>query len=175
MSKMFSKVWQLRGHDLRQWLFYNVFLGLLPVWLSWFTLALAETWKFEVPFLDGTFLIFTATLSGASLGFYSDEAKATLKHTERLLYNWLLVVLLLGATGFTAITVIKEFAPAKLSESIVFCASSVILLLAIWFNLNLAAVRLVSGDAELKASLVDGPKQVAEQAKHAVQVDGVKL
>jgi hypothetical protein len=175
MKMIFPKVWQLRGHELRQWLFYNVVLGLLPVWLAWFCLSLAKTFRFSAPFLDGTFLVFTATLSGASLGFFTAEDRASLPKTERLIFAWLLIVLVLGAAGFSAITVLKEFAPGKSCDPIVFGVSAVILAAAIWFNLNVAAVRLVSGDRELKAQLVEEPQKVMEKAKAANEVDGVKL
>ncbi len=172
---MFKKVWSLRGHDLRQWLFYNVFLGLLPVWLSWFGLSFCKTWRFEGPFLDGTFLVFTATLSGASLSFFTEDLKANLKRTERLIYNWLIVVLVLGSTGFATIVTLKEFAPAKLHQPIIFSASTLILLAGTWFNLNLAAVRVVGMDPDLKAQLTEEPTKVAAAAKKATEVDGVKL
>ena len=44
-----------------------------------------------------------------------------------------------------------------------------------WFNLNLAAVRIVGANDDLKAQLTEDPRKIAEEAKNKNEVDGVKL
>ena len=175
MKKVFSRVWQLRGHELRQWFFYNVLLGLSPIVLSWVCLAFITVFKFKEPFLEGSFLIFTATLSATSLGFFAEDAKMALPKTARVILCGLIVSLLLGTGGFTALVMIKELSSKPPSVCIVVTISLFILLTAIWFNLNLAAVRIVGTNEDLKAELTEEPKKIAAEAKDKTEVDGLKL
>lgn len=175
MNKVFSKVWQMRGHELRQWCFYNILLGLSPIALSWLCLAFISVHKFKQPFLDGSFLIFTATLSATSLGFFAEDAKMALPKTARVILCGLIVSLILGTGGFTALVMIKELATKAPSPGIVIGVSLFILLIATWFNLNLAAVRIVGANEDLKAQLTEEPRKMAAEAKAKDEVDGVKL
>ncbi len=175
MKPIFARIWQLRGHELRQWCFYNLLLGLSPVVISWLCLAFIGVSKFKEPFLDGSLMIFTATLSAASLGFYAEGAQSPLPQTGRVVLCGLITSLILSTAGFGALVMIKELSSKTLSSNAVIISSLAILLIAIWFNLNLAAIRLVSGDAELKAKLGEESRKVAEQAKKADKVDGVDL
>lgn len=175
MNKVFSKVWQLRGHELRQWLFYNVLLGLSPIVLSWLCLAFIGKYKFQEPFLNGSFLIFTATLSATSLGFFAEDLKMALPKTARVVMCGLIVSLILGTGGFTALVMIRELSSQPPSTAMVVVASLLILVSATWFNLNLAAVRIVGANDDLKAQLTEDPRKIAEEAKDKNEIDGVKL
>jgi hypothetical protein len=175
MKRVFSLVWKLRGHELRQWCFYNVLLGLSPVVLSWVCLAFVAVYKFKEPFLDGSFLIFTATLSATSLGFYAEDARPAVPKTARVILCGLIAALILGSGGFSALVMIKELSSKTLSPSIVIGVSLFILIFSVWFNLNLAAVRLVNVNEELKAELAKDVKKLATDAKGQSQVDGIKV
>lgn len=131
--------------------------------------------KFKEPFLDGSFLIFTATLCATSLGFFAEDTKMALPKTARVILCGLIVSLILGTGGFTALVMIKELATKAPSPGIVIGVSLGILLIATWFNLNLAAVRIVGANEDLKAELTEEPRKMAAEAKKASEVNGVKL
>lgn len=175
MKKLFSKVWEMRGHELRQWCFYNILLGLSPIALSWLCLAFISVHKFQEPFLNGSFLIFTATLSATSLGFFAEDSKLALPKAARVILCGLIVSLILGTGGFTALVMIKELSSKPPSPTMVIGASVLILLSATWFNLNLAAVRIVGANEDLKAELTEEPRKIAAEAKANTEVDGVRL
>lgn len=165
----------MRGHELRQWFFYNVLLGLSPIALSWLCLAFIGTHKFQEPFLNGSFLIFTATLSATSLGFFAEDAKVALPQTARVVLCGLIFSLILGTGGFTALVMINELASKSLSTGIIVATSLLILVSAIWFNLNLAAVRIAGANKDVTEELTKDTRKIAEQAKGKDEVDGVKL
>jgi hypothetical protein len=181
MKIAFKRIWREKRCDLKNWVFYNVFIGLSPVLLSCFILSFGKVfYQFVNPFLDGTLLIFTATLSGASMNFYVTETKLNLRNTERYIFNGLLATIILGAGGYTAIIAYNQFSPNSLCYPIVFVATCAIMTLAIYFNLYLAGVRTVYTDAELMQRLITEEqdaiakekKALADTARAAHEVDG---
>ncbi len=184
MKIAFKRIWSEKQYDLKQWLYYNVFIGLSPVWLSCLFLTFGKVFsQFINPFLDGTLLIFTATLSGASMSFFVTDTKLSLRQTERFVFNGLLAAIFLGAGGYTAIVILKQFSPASLWSPFVFLTTCITLALAIYFNLYLAGVRSVYTDQDLIQKLVsEGADELAkenavlaEKARAAQEVDGAKL
>lgn len=184
MKIPFKRIWSERHYELGHWLYYNVLIGLLPVWLSWLFLTFGKVFsQFSAPFLDGTFLIFTATLSGASMSFFVTETKLNLRKTERFIFNGLLIAILLGAGGYSAIVTLKQFSPGALWSPVVFVITCVVLILATYFNLYLAGVRSVYADQDLMQQLIKEEADVwvkekevlAERARAANEIDGAKL
>ena len=112
----FRLIWKSKRSDLKQWIYYNVLLGLLPIWLSWLPLVLGWRFgKFVDPLCNGSALIFAATLTAASIAFFAEESKRDLKETKRFLWNWLLIILIFSSASYAVIIALTEFAPAVLS------------------------------------------------------------
>ena len=184
MKIKFDRIWEKKQDELKNWLFHNVLIGLSPVLLSFVFLMFGKAFSQLIsPFLDGTLLIFTATLSGASMSFFVTETKLSLRKTERAIFRWLLAVIIFGACGYTAIIMLKKFSPESISQPLVFIASSLTLGLAIYFNLFLAGVRSVYTDHELLQEMMaedvkqlkEEKKNLVEKARDANEVDGAKL
>lgn len=184
MKITFQRIWSEKQYDLKQWLYYNVFIGLSPVWLSCLFLTFGKVFsQFINPFLDGTLLIFTATLSGASMSFFVTDTKLSLRKTEQFIFNGLLVAIFLGAGGYTAIVTLKQFSPNSLWPPVVVLTTCTALGLGIFFNLYLAGVRSVYSDQELLQQLACEEAEelatekvlLAEKAREARNVDGTKL
>lgn len=188
MRKPFNRIWRRKSSDLKHWIYYNIFIGLSPVLLSWFFLILCGALsEFVNPFLDGTFLVFTATLSGASISFFSADTKLSLLKTERYIFNGLLAVIIFGSAGYAIIVTSSHFSPGSLNKVSVFITSVFALILAIYFNLYLAGVRMAYADKELMNILkeelaADLAREKAEEeanfskkAHAAKVVDGAKL
>lgn len=179
MEKSLGLVWPNKRHELVQWGFYNVVLGLLPVWASWLVLAVGGTTSLRKPLMDGTVLVFAATLSGSSLSFFSMEAKRSLRQEESSLFAWLLSTLLAGSIAFGAIAA-REIG-AKVSDLVVLIISTVLLVAAIVFNFRLAALRLVYADPALLQKIMRGGlgederHRIAVNAAKETQVDGTKI
>lgn len=180
----FNRIWKERQYDLKHWLFYNVFIGLSPVWVSAVALTFGKVFsQFINPFLDGTLLIFTATLSGASMSFFVAETRLSLRKTEQYIFSGLLLAIFLGVCGYTAIVMLKRFSPDSLWPPIVFASSCITLALATYFNLYLAGVRSVYTDHELMEKLMSEEvqgieaekKELVAKARDANEVDGARL
>ena len=177
----FGRIWAVRQYELKHWIFYNIIIALSPVLLSWIFLTFGGVYShFATPFLDGTLLVFAATLSGASMSFFVTETKLSLRQTERFIFNGLLGAIFLGAGGYTAIAMLKQFSPASLWSPMVFLTSCVVVMLAAYFNMYLAGVRSVYPDTDLMETLIEEevqkPKAALTQKAHAAkEVDGAKL
>jgi len=175
--KNFLLIWRSKRSDLKQWLFYNVLLGMLPIWLSWVPLLLG--WRFGKmldPLSNGSALIFAATLTAASIAFFAEESKRDLKDTQRFLWNWLLIILIFSSAAYTAIIALTEFSPTVLSFQINGWLSFSVLLAACLLNLHLAAVRLAYTDNELVAELLKAQSiELTAQAAATKKVDGINL
>ena len=173
----FRLIWNSKRSDLKQWLFYNVLLGLLPIWLSWVPLILG--WRFgkmTVPLCNGSVLIFAATLTAASIAFFAEESKRELKETRRFLWNWLLIILIFSSASYTAIIALTEFSPKVLSPGINGLLSLVVMIAACVLNLHLAAIRLAYSDNELVALLLKGQSaELTAKAAATTKVDGINL
>ena len=154
MKVQFRRIWLEKRYDLKHWLFYNLVIGLSPIWLSCLFLAFGKVFHLINIFLDGRLLIFTATLSGASMSFFVTDTRLNLRNTERFIFNGLLAGIFLGAGGYTAIVMLNQFSPSVLWSPIVFATTVVALALAIYFNLYLAGVRSVYTDPELMQRLI---------------------
>lgn len=184
MNISFPRIWSMKHSELKNWLFYNVFIALLPVLFSWLCLAIGGVFShFFTPFLDGTLLIFTATLSGASMSFFVAETKRNLWKTERLILKGLLTAIVLGVAGYCTIITLTEFSPCRLSPPIVFLITCATMAVAIYFNLYLAGIQSVYTDDNLMDKLVaeevkgviEQKAALADQAQTADEVDGAKL
>ena len=173
----FKVVWKERKSDLKQWLFYNIVLGLAPIWLFWIPLLLSlRIAKFTIPLLDGNVLVFAVTLCGASLGFFAEEARRELRETRRFLWNWMVVIMFLSVGGFVAISAEREFFPNIYYPWITGLASLLVAVSAIILNLHLAAIRMAYTDDNLvKAVMMQDPAELAKQANSATSVNGVKI
>jgi hypothetical protein len=174
---VFQIIWREKHSDLRQWFYYNIFIGLSPIWLSWVPLVLGLVFtKFHRPFLDGSILVFAVTLSGASLAFFAEDTRRELRETKRFLLNWLFFVILTGSAGFTAITAEHEFFPNKLSPWVIGITSLGVFLAAIFLNFHLAAVRLAYSDDSLIQRIVGRePEQLVQEARRQDEIDGTRL
>jgi hypothetical protein len=183
MKIPFKRIWSEKRYDLKHWLFYNLLISLSPIWLSCLFLAFGKVFRFLDPFLDGRLLIFTATLSGASMNFFVTDTKLNLRNTERFLFNGLLAAIFLGAGGYTAIVTLNQFSPGALWSPVVVLTTIIALGLAVYFNLYLAGVRSVYTDQELMRKLIEEEQDVlvkekkvlAETARTASEVDGARL
>lgn len=177
MKIPFRRIWAVKESDLKQWIYYNIFIGLSPIWLSCVCLAFGRVFsQFVNPFLDGTLLIFTATLSGASMNFFVSETKLNLRNTEQFVFIGLLTAIILGAGGYAAIITLKEFSPNSLWSPMVLVTTCVTLALATYFNLYLAGIRSAYTDQDLLKKLVEEEtEQLVEKAREAQEVDGAKL
>lgn len=173
----FRLIWKSKGSDLKQWLYYNVLLGLLPVWLSWLPLLLGwRLVKFVDPLCNGSALIFAATLTAASIAFFAEESKRDLKETNRFLWNWLLIILIFSSASYAVIIGFTEFAPTILSLRINGLLSLVMLVAACALNLHLAAVRLAYSDNDLFAQLLKSQSaELAAKAATTTKEDGINL
>ncbi len=184
MKIPFRRIWSERRYELKHWLYYNVFISLSPVWLSCLFLTFGKVFsQFLNPFFDGTLLIFTATLSGASMSFFVADTKQSLRNTERFIFNGLLLAIFLGAGGYTAIVMLKQFSPNMLWPPVVIITTCIAMIIAIYFNLYLAGVRSVYSDQELMQKLITEEAEhivkekeiLTEQARTANEVDGARL
>jgi hypothetical protein len=183
MKIPFKRIWSEKRYDLKHWLFYNLVISLSPIWLSCLFLAFGKVFRFYDHLLDGRLLIFTATLSGASMNFFVTDTKLNLRHTERFIFNGLLAAIFLGAGGYTAIVTLNQFAPGVLLTPLVVATTIVALALAVYFNLYLAGVRSVYTDQELMQALIEEEKDsiakektlLAETARAANEIDGARL
>ena len=121
-------------------------------------------------------MIFTATLSGASMNFFVSETKLNLRNTEQFVFIGLLTAIILGAGGYAAIITLKEFSPNSLWSPMVLVTTCVTLALATYFNLYLAGIRSAYTDQDLLKKLVaEETEQLVEKAREAQEVDGAKL
>lgn len=184
MKIPFKRIWSEKRYDLKHWLFHNLGIGLSPIWLSCVFLTFGKEFtQFFGPFLDGRLLIFTATLSGASMSFFVTDTRLSLRKTERFIFNGLVTAIFLGAGGYTAIVMMNRFAPGNLWSPAVFFTTFAALVLAIYFNLYLAGVRSVYTDQELMQRLITEEAEglakekvvLAETARAANEVDGARL
>jgi lysylphosphatidylglycerol synthetase-like protein (DUF2156 family) len=148
------RIWKAKKHELKQWFFYNVVLGLSPILLSWVILAFGHTSNFSGPLLDGTVLIFAVTLSAASMSFFEAETQRKLKETESLLFNILISTLLVGSCGFAANIALRQFAPQLLWVPFCLTFSLLIVALSVVCNFVLAGIRLAYEDEQLLGQLV---------------------
>ncbi|MFM2196658.1 MAG: hypothetical protein RLZZ505_90 [Verrucomicrobiota bacterium] len=175
--KIFRVIWSNKRGDVKQWFFYNVVIGLLPIWLSW--LPLIVCWrlgKMLDPLLNGTILVFGASLTAASVAFFTEEAKRGLKQTNRFIWNGMLLTLLLSASAYATVITLNEVAPGVANQNIIIGFSCLILITAIALNLQLAAVRIAYSDNNLISELLKfEPEMLSKDAASATNVDGVKL
>jgi hypothetical protein len=176
--KIFCQIWSKKNAELHNWLFSNIFLGLLPIILS--TLAMffgLRLNKLGAPFVDGSILIFGATLTGASLSYFAEDLKRELKKTKRFLWMWLIGVLVISSAAYAMLIALKEYGPpGTQSDLVVAIVSLLLFLVGIAMNLHLAAVRLAYSDNELFNEL--RKSEVGALSKRAAQakvVDGIKL
>jgi hypothetical protein len=177
MKIPFKRIWSVKKSDLKQWIYYNIVIGLSPIWLSCLCLAFGKVFsQFVDPFLDGTLLIFTATLSGASMSFFVTETKLNLRKTEQFVFSGLLTAIILGAGGYAAIITLKAFSPNSLWSPMVVATTCITLTLAAYFNLYLAGIRSAYTDQEFMEKLVEEEsEQLVERARDAKEVNGAKL
>ena len=173
----FRLIWKSKRSDLKQWIYYNVLLGLLPIWLSWLPLVLGWRFgKFVDPLCNGSALIFAATLTAASIAFFAEESKRDLKETKRFLWNWLLIILIFSSASYAVIIALTEFAPTVLSLRINGLLSFVVLVAACVLNLHLAAVRLAYSDNDLFAELLKAQSaELSAKAAATTKVDKINL
>lgn len=175
--ELFKRIWIKKRSDLSQWMFYNVLLGLAPIWLLCFPFILGgRPGKLLDPFCNGATLIFAATLTGASLSFFAEELQRGLKSTKQFLWNSLILILILSSAAYTAIISLLEFSPNNFIPWITVSLSIFLLLAGIILNLHLAAVRLAYGDSEFIKELFSAePTRLANEANDATEDGGVKL
>lgn len=173
----FLLIWNSKRSDLKQWLYYNVLLGLLPIWLSWLALILGLRFsKLADPICNGSALIFAATLTAASISFFAEESKRDLKETQRFLWNWLLIILIISSASYAVIVALTEFSPSVLSRSINGILTFILVAAACVLNLYLAAVRLAYTDNDLVAQLLKSQSiEMSAKATTTKNVDGIKL
>lgn len=173
----FRLIWCKKNGDLKQWGYYNIVLGLLPIWLSWVPLVLGlKLANMLTPLFDGSALIFAATLTAASVSFFQEESKRELKETQRFLWRWLFIVLIVSSAVYTAIIAFKEFAPSSQICWVNGLITIILLIAACFLNFYLAAIRLAYSDNELVAELLKSePTQLSKAANDTKNVDGINL
>ncbi|HEY0076312.1 MAG TPA: hypothetical protein VGB77_19590 [Abditibacteriaceae bacterium] len=182
--KLFIHAWSNKKHDLKQWMYYNVLLALSPIWLSWLFLMFGGVFsQFLNPFFDGTLLMFAATLSGASMSFFVTDTEVNLPKTERFIFNGLLVTIIVGACGYTAIVILKQFSSTPLNRPVITLVTYLTVLLAVYLNLYLVGVRSLymntsSIDQFIKEEKEDSAaerKALSDKAHAANNADGADL
>lgn len=175
--EIFRLIWQSKRDELKQWLFYNVFIGLLPIWLSWLPLLVLWNWKSVWdPLLNGSVMVFGGCLTAASLSFFAEEAKRELKQTNRFIWNWLFILLLVSTGAYITVVTLNTVAPASAQGKIIILLSLTLLLLAVALNLQLAAIRLAYSDSALFTELLSRElKTLSKSAAATKEVDGIKL
>jgi hypothetical protein len=128
------------------------------------------------PLLNGTILVFGASLTAASVSFFAEDAKRELKQTNRFIWNGMLLTLLLSASAYATVITLNEVAPGVANAKIIIGFSFLMLLSAIFLNLQMAAVKIAYTDNELLNQLLKWePEMLAKDAASATEVDGVKL
>ena len=177
--KLFGRIWAERKDSLQEWIYYNLFIGLCPIWLSWIPLAFGlQFGAFLRPLRDGTVLIFVVTLTGASLGFFAEGTGRELRKTKTLLWMGLFATVLAASAGFSASIAAREFFAKQESMILVGLYSVIMLVVAVALNLHLAAVRILYSeeDPELLERVIRGPAEdLAKAASKENVVDGVAL
>jgi len=173
----FRLIWDKKNGDLKQWGYYNIALGLSPIWLSWLPLIAGLRFtNISTPFCDGSALIFAVTLTAASVSFFQEESQRELKETQRFLWRWLFLILIISSGFYTVIVALKEYSPDSQIWWVNVTVTICLLLAACAFNYYLAAIRLAYTDNELVTELLKSePQQLSRAANKAKKVDGINL
>lgn len=169
----------VKKNEFYQWLLHNLIFGLAGVWMPFIALSFAGKWRVKEVFLDGSLLMFAVTLSAVSLGFFMKETQINLRSKEMLTYVGLMITMIIGTVGLTALTFTNSFQAIPLNMVVVYPVSSIVAILAVILNFRLFMIT-VETEAPVDRAAVERKinadvLELREQAKSESKVGDIKL